>query len=386
MTNMNKFARRTTLSSEYMLSITATINDPIQCGYFLAFCEHEHSVENILFVMEVDKFRDAFLVDSKGWPTKASDLDTKIFENMATSEFTSDMDINIQDLVNRNQWPSKFVRRKHVENWMKTIWDSYLCDTAINEICISHYILMRTKKRMDLVHVYGPGVFNEALYDPLVTLRDDALPRFRTSAMYNEMLLRMSALAVHPTADSLIVTSPKMNTTYIDPDNSIELVDILNDLFLYENFYEYVSKAYCSENLLCIRKIAEYEELMEYHNPPRRSSVINSIKSVNASLGGQTPPQAETCAWLIFRYFVALGSPYEITLSLRQRKDIMIGLAIPQKKLFEILKITAMGNLKTNFDSFKFTTEYVELQAKYSKHRLDHSKSENKCIAFMSRN
>jgi hypothetical protein len=31
---------------------------------------------------------------------------------------------------------------------------------------------------------YGPAVYNEAVYDPLVTLRNDTLPRFKTSVIY----------------------------------------------------------------------------------------------------------------------------------------------------------------------------------------------------------
>ena len=91
------------------------------------------------------------------------------------------------------------------------------------------------------------------------------------------------------------------------------------------------------------------------------SKKLNKATSFRATAMERPPVHIENLAWLIYRYFVAPGSAYEINLSVRQRKDIMIALARPERKMFDVLKATAYGFLETNFNSYKFTDEYTNL-------------------------
>ena len=341
--------QRGSLFSDYMLPMTKTINDPIQCGYFLAFCEQEHSLENLLFVMDVDRFRDYMKIDKKCWQGKWIDTDAQVFQNFVTSET-----VDVADLGSfKSGWPSKVLQRREIERKMKELWDSYLSDSAPHQICISHNMRARTKIRMELVHLYGPAVFNEALYDPLATLRNDTLPRFKTSVLYSVMTAMIHFCCKLPAADTLDLPPPRVACSPFRgasleslPDSRLfDINEILRDSFLYGEFLNHLQEVFSCENLLCIRKIKQFDELIALPYTPS---------------GGRTCSEdAEMCAWEIYRYFVATGACYEITLSVRQRKDVMISLAKPERKMFEVLYDTTMGHLIYNFNSYKFTDSYL---------------------------
>ena len=343
--------RRASLFSDYMLPMTKTINDPIQCGYFLAFCEQEHSLENLLFVMEVDRFRDNMKADKKCWHERWLDIDNSVFVNLVTSETIEPSEF----LSTKSGWPSKVLQRREIEKRMKEMCDTYLSDAAPHQICISHNMRARTKKRMDLVHMYGPSVFNEALYDPLVTLRNDTLPRFKTSYLFQAMTVRVNFCIKLPSAETLDIPPPRSSSSpfrgiSLDslPDSRLfELNEILRDPFLCGEFLSYLQEIFSCENLLCIRKIVHFDELISVPYEPTGGRMCSE--------------EAEICAWEIYRYFVATGACYEITLTVRQKKDVMIGLAKPGNRMFTVLQDTTMGHLISNFNSYKFTENYLNL-------------------------
>jgi hypothetical protein len=141
--------QRSTLSSDYMQPIMKIIDDPIKCGYFLIFCEQEHSLENLLFVMEVDRFMDNLKVDKKCWMKQWIDTDARVFLNLVND----DHDTKSEPFTTARLWPSKVIQRREVERKMQAIWDTYLSATSKNEICICHHMKARTKVRMELVHL-----------------------------------------------------------------------------------------------------------------------------------------------------------------------------------------------------------------------------------------
>lgn len=341
--------QRGSLFSDYMIPMTNTINDPIQCGYFLAFCEHEHSLENLLFVMAVDRFRDEMRSDKKCWHEKWFEIDSTVFANLVTNEAFD------QDLLSPRQsvWPSKVIQRREVERKMKDIWETYLSDASPRQICITYNMRSRIKTRMELVHLYGPAVFNEALYDPLVTLRNDTLPRFKASVLFQIMNTKIDFCCKLPLAASLDNLPPlsapspfQAVTSDALPDSRLfDLSETLSDAFLYREFLTHLQEIFSSENLLCIRNIVQFEQLIAAPYVP-----ID---------GRKCSEEAETCAWEIYRYFVATGSPFEITLSIRQRKDVMISLAKPNRLMFKMLQEITMGHLVSNFNSYKFTDSYL---------------------------
>ena len=361
------------------------------------------------------------------------DLDDRIFAGNKSSEFLADMDSEMKAKIERPEWPSKVVHRRFVDRRLKDIWDNYVSESAPTEICISELIRTRTKIRMSLVHIYGPTVFNEALYDPYITLRNDVMPRFVVSHLYGEMNARIAFSLRLPSADTLQVGAPLVADSPFSlcslgdfPDErKFELHEIIADSFLYGEFLTYLREHFCPENLLCIRKILDYEAMYrEWQSslgvmPVATSSARSSFRSASgsASLSGgrsesfrsigaassrgrqlsfrvdtsstanlhRCPEDIDNAAWAIYRYFVAPNAAYEIALSLRQRKDIMIALARPEKQMFDTLKATAYGFLATNFNSYKFTDDYTNLVKKFRqsfRSRPTNKAARSACLGF----
>jgi hypothetical protein len=414
--------------NEKFVNVSKVFENPIMTGYFLTFCRVQHAWENILFIMECDRFKDIMGADMKAWRGQYTDLDKLIFARAKSSEFVEDdvMDERTRRRIEKPEWPSKVVHRRFVDRRMKEIWDNYLSLSAPTEICIPAHIREKTFIRMNLVHMYGPTIFDEALLDPFVTLRNDLMPRFLTSPLCREMNSRLAFCASLPDADSLLVDGPLlMDSPFVrstpedfPPTRLFELNEMISDPFLYAQFLAHLRSHYCPENLLCVRKILEYEELYTRwvfvdHSLRMKSLQLQSqlqaaiakpgagkqtrqvtrqhslsfrsrnntnkvpllthvdkdvatsprvaMQRSDAVLLKTIPEDVDACAWTIYRYFVAREAAYEIPLSVRQRKDIMIALARPDPRMFDALKATAMGLLTTNFNSYKFTHEYTTL-------------------------
>jgi Regulator of G protein signaling domain len=179
----------------------------------------------------------------------------------------------------------------------------------------------------------------------LRTLRKDTLPRFLTSDLYKDAEAQLAATRPLPKAKSLTVPPPNGCIYSKDTIGSLtdaqrfELNDILADKFLYSHFHHYLMKTIAAENLLCVRMILIFEDIIEK----------------------QDYSAARSHAWAIYKYFVAYGSAYEVSLNIRQRKNVMISLAKPTAEMFKDLKSTTMSLLMANFNAYKFTDEYTQL-------------------------
>ena len=90
-----------------MTPIINVLNDPLSCGFFLAFCRMQHAVENILFIMECDRFKDLMSGDKRCWTERYSELDKRIFNGPKSAELRKDMDEATKQKVERPEWPSK---------------------------------------------------------------------------------------------------------------------------------------------------------------------------------------------------------------------------------------------------------------------------------------
>jgi hypothetical protein len=176
-----------------------------------------------------------------------------------------------------------------------------------------------TIKRLALFHIYGSEVFIEALFDPLKTMRKDILPRFLVSDHYRELLRRLDSISTLPPASSLEVQAPESDTkvdTLTQKDlNSgladLDVLDSINDRTIYAAFLSYLRSIVSSENLLCMRMIFLFREIFKVPGPSLQS-------------------RASDMAWTIFKFFIAPGSAFEISLSTRRRKEVMHRLAAPE--------------------------------------------------------
>eukprot|EP01036_Dinobryon_divergens_P036155 gene36155-47005_t len=153
------------------------LGDQMWSGHLKEFCESQFNAENLDFFLAVIRFRELMLVDKSCWKTPWQDIDISLL--------TCD--------VNETSWPSKIVNRNEVVEIMQQIKIKYLDDDGEDSICMSLAMYERTLRRIGRLDLYGPYVFSEACIDPVKTLRQDIIPRFKASKFYLEMKEKLSA-------------------------------------------------------------------------------------------------------------------------------------------------------------------------------------------------
>lgn len=372
---------------ESKTSMISIIEDPIKCGHLLAFCESEHSTENLSFLIEVVRFREYMASDPKAWPYTWQYLDknndilnkssgmqiaTKVIsgENtlarsgtMLTEDAADDDNANsfndpisqsltppvgqgtgFARLSSLSYWPSKLLRQEAVESYVNSIWSKYLANDAASQICMPSSVLSNTQARLLRLSEYGPEVFGECLLDPIATLQRDIFPRFVVSKFYNDMLYRVASLtnAVGPT--DLVVPPPETCTCGSEDRLAcrerkiFSLEEILRNRILYREFLSHLQQTVQAENLLCIRMVELFEIMCKNSDPAK-----------------------EDQAWLIYRFFVAVGSPFEVSLYSRHKSLLMLKLGSPVSGMFSELNKSAMNMLMVNFNSYQFTDSYRNL-------------------------
>ena len=317
-------------------TINDMINHPICCGFLLQFCESQHNAENLYFIREVDEFRDLFSVDNEKWNTDWRDLDIKVqMENDTISEELIDNDVWISNL-------EKEIASKRIES----ILSKYLRDDAQNQVCVSKCVIARTLKRVKLLYLYGPSIFDEACNIPILTMNKDVLPRYQVSDIMHNMIVRVASSEPVPPGRDLNVPPPENLLLHLCsaeafPDTRCFTQDeLIGSQHLYDSFLTFlqgISKEK-ADKLLCIRKIDIFEELMH----------MNCTK------------EATEEAWQIYRYYVAQGSAFEIPIPSLDRKYLMLSLANPKKNMFTLLRETAYLEIKADFDVLSNSQEYRE--------------------------
>jgi hypothetical protein len=99
-----------------------------------------------------------------------------------------DEEIVDENLVNSSSWLSR-VDKKVAASRINSILKTYINSGVISEVCISEEICRKIKKRIQFLHLYGPAIFDEALSDPILTIKRDLLPRFKVSDTVNKMVI-----------------------------------------------------------------------------------------------------------------------------------------------------------------------------------------------------
>ena len=233
---------------------------------------------------------------------------------------------------------------------MKDIYDRYLCDDSSTQVGSSKEIQERTRRRMKLVHLYGPHVFEEACLDPIKTMKKDILPRFLLSNVYRRMVQEVAMCEPSQMASELKVPPPgsrlltNASIDHFHDSRRFSLEEIIGCLQLYNVFLAFLRRRVCSENLICVRMIAIFEDQVEEEREGME--------------GTQT---AQQTALKIYRYFVAPGSAFEVSLQHAKRKHVMRDMARPKLHTFEFVRRSAYDQLKIHFDQFVQTPEYAHL-------------------------
>lgn len=318
------------------------IENPLSCGYLLSFCEYEFNAENIKYITEINSFRDSFRIDRVAWSKPYEQIDQEL-KGIPESEISL-------------EWPSEYLSESAVKEKVQKIHSQYIHPDAESQICFPHTVLQRTEWRIHHINIYGPETFEESLIDPIKTMKRDILPRFLRSNFFTEMTARLKSIETLPASSDLEIPDPPNSLVFnsideIPPTRRFHLKEIVENRLLYGKFLTYLQKCFCSENLICYRMVTLFEEKIIAKQP-----VAN-------------------IAWDIYRFFVAEGSAYEISIEYSNRKSIMLQLAKPNIDTFDFVKKSAYAMLKTIYASFKNTNEYGELshylRSKYSRGPLE---------------
>ena len=333
-------------------TITGFLANPIQSGYLLKFSQSEFNAENMIYVLEIDRFKD-LCSDSKAWNNdlsyKVIDVGIEDFGNISKTE---------TDLVfgtgPDGSWPSDRVHPISFIESAKMIWDTYLANSSVTQICMPARVLSNTIHRLEYLHLYGHKVFDETLIDPIKTLNADVRPRFLTSQHYKNMSKRLNSLYPLPAKEDLKLRLPgkascmdwdveKLN---VDNLREVTMYDLFHDRILYQEFLKYSKRIYSEENVYLARAISMFKCYFSHADP-----VILAA--------GKVPPAAEDQAWLLFRFFIAPGSTYEVSgLSMRRRKEIMHKLAHPEPEMFLQIEKSIHRLVRNQYVNFSFTKEF----------------------------
>lgn len=342
-------------------SIEQVIHDPISSGFLCSFCESQFCAESIRFVREIDKFRDYFSLDLPAFspkPWRQIDLEQGISfthgvgaELKSADEMERDFinSLNSGLLIPAETWPSEKVDRFAVIQFVKNIWDTFMAKNSPNWICIPARALHNTILRIGLIHLYGRQALSEAMMDPIKTLYRDIYPRFLHSSQHSELVQRSAMINEPITEASLVLPFPthsiasKYSMDDLESGNTkFSLKDLIEDRVLYGEFLKYLTMIVSKENLLCMRS-------------------INIFKQKFASDDAKVRAEAIEQAWITYRYFVAVNSPFEVSMSHIKRKELMRELAKPNINTFDKVEKSAMGVLKNHFSQYTMTKEYAGL-------------------------
>jgi len=332
------------------------VHDPIASGFLFKYCDTHFCSENMRFVIEIDRFQDQFLRDRAAWPKcnwKLIDAEIDLKNTVLTQEnfdIEHDFIAPLKDgsLIPAELWPSRILSREAVIESLRRIWDTFLVKDATYWICIPSTAFMNTMRRIKMIHIYGKEVFMEALIDPIKTIEKDIYPRFLLSDDYR-LLLSCIHVTDKPCATNLKLSKPPFIILQRYQLKEIEknlikfnLNDLIDDQILYTEFLKYLEKIVSSENLLCLRAIRIFKEVTTSLLPLERAKSFDQ-------------------AWIVYRYFIASGAPYEISISYRKKKEVMRKLADPQLNIFDAIESSALSALRSHFTNYIATKEYHEL-------------------------
>ena len=288
-------------------STNGLLYNPLKSGYFLRMTKREHNSENLIYVLEIERFRDHFK-DVNVW---TDDLSYKLIDN----EIENFGKLNIQEKDVKvccsndpTQWPSKIATYKAFQDHCEFIWETYLSSAASAQIFMPAKVLYNTLHRLQHLEKYGHKVFDETVIDPIKTLNADVLPRFLVSPCFKAMNKRLVVSYPLPTKEQLELKMPAKSACMNWEDDKITvqslselpLKRVIHDKILYKAFLDYCITCHCEENIYVVRAIAIFK--LNYENHIDKAAIAMDL----------FPPWIEGHVWMMFRFFIAPNSPYEV--------------------------------------------------------------------------
>ena len=322
-------------------TIHALTAHPICCGFLMSFCENEHNSENLSFLRDINEYRELFRDDTGIWTKDWRDIDFAMNDVVTADTSTESLSLPPAEHTRVSWTPRTDLIAAQIA--AETIFEKYLHENSPNQVCVSDCVAKKTAERMNLLHLYGPNIFDEASIDPMKTMERDVLPRFRASDSVERMVTCVASCEPPPPPIGLTVPAPETLLQLVsssEPFTSMEsfpvnLEEMLTSQQLYTQFTNYLliaedTKSKSANALKCVRKIDILEGLL------------------TASCNQDPRDQATQ----IFRYFVAEKSAFEIVISYPERKRIMLSLADPKKGMFSAVRAAALDLLTSDFKAF----------------------------------
>jgi hypothetical protein len=334
------------------------VHDPLCSGFLLKFCKEQYSDENMLFLIAVDRFRDYCYRDTVAWTKecwKQLDLQCNTCTSPETdSPYEFAMALKGSDFFSEEKWPSRIVNKDILREYIYQIWQQFLKKNADKWICISQSILINTMRRIQLLPIYGPEVFAEAMIDPMQTIKNDIYPRFTQSPIHRKMIETLESIRRKAHCDRFRLSSPRPilwdrypKADLLQHRIRFTLNDMIEDALLYPEFMKYTESRLIDENLKCLRAVTIYKESFEAW-PGKKTPLDNAL--------------------LIYRHFISPSSPYQVSTSSLVKNDILRGLAEPYITLFDAVERLAMEALASHFRHYQTTPEYEALPHLVSAH------------------
>lgn len=226
---------------------------------------------------------------------------------------------------------------------MEQIWNDFICPDGATPAFFPSAVVKRTRRRMLMVRYYGPHVFEESIMDHVRNVHREIRPQFLHSPEFQELRRRMRTIVNLPKESEFEIPYPcgtMLAYSDIDdfPDDRRFILDeILTCRLLFTKFLTFLSESYNAECLLCYRKILMFKSRME-----------RGYNAVDDS-------------WEIYRFFVAPGSPLEVSVSFQIRKKIMLQLARPTATIYDEVLRAVADSLTMAFSDYTSSPEYAGL-------------------------
>lgn len=352
-------------------TVEGLLSNALYGGHLLLFCEKQYCSENVKFALEVDKFNAEIKVEvesSASWKEKD---EINSVNNCYINESTITLQsLDILKILNKNidKLRPTSIKQQAIERIL-FLWNHYIGSEAISQICVPAKILGHIIKRLELLHIYGNDVFSECMIDPIKTIKRDILPRYLVSDIHVQAVARISDLNDY--LSPLIVSAPDNNvivdrilSTSVSPDElqtalrSVPIPELLIDRLIYQQFLKYLRDIIASENLLCLRMIEIYRDLLSAGD--RKGAVDH--------------------AWLFLKYFVKFGSPYEVSVSSRRRREVFEKMANPDITIFDRVERSALQVLVGHYESYKSSSSFPALVDAVQHYNTTKNKKTSSCF------
>jgi hypothetical protein len=284
------------------------------------FCEECHNAENINFYIEVAKYRKLFLGQAHLWPHSDKPF--------ASTKYNAIGD-----------WPSSALPKEAVDIRIQQIYDRFLSVSAPEQICIGGGAKYRTLKKMALPSLYGPVVFDEALYEPVKSMESYIIPLFLRSQLFSELQEYEDLLDKLPVANLELDHSqlpPIIFQTRLDAVTTVPSLvwtDIYRNYELYTDFSDFMHKQACGENLSCYHLIETYQKCFDSATEDASLEIKRLYK-------------------LIFAFFIAKDSPHEIYCREAARTGMLLSVAAPRRHTFDEAKGAVTKLIMSKFSEF----------------------------------